>query len=235
MPDKKKPFVILLVLGSPQRSSTAFLQARANEAQLVIACDSGAVACMHAGIRVEVLIGDNDSLNTQALSYVRACKAQEVLHPVDKDKTDLQLALDYIEEYYLPHHQNMELVVSCASGGRPDHACAILGSLLGAQALHPRIEEDDYCCYLMSADWNNQLVFESQLIGHTVSVIAFENPTTITLHGMRWNQTHWDLPPLSDRGISNIVEASDAFLTVHKGSLACYIMRDIQRKTRPMD
>lgn len=228
----KKPFTILLVLGSPQRSSAAFIKEKAAQADVLIACDSGAEVCAEARVKIDVLIGDNDSISPDALAYARGCGAYEQVHPIDKDETDLKLALNYIWSIYAPKHKHIDTVVTCATGGRPDHAFAVFGTLIEAQALHPRIEEDDYSCYIMSHEWDNNIIFEPQLIGHTVSVVGLENPTHITLQGMRWNKDNWAIRPLSDEGISNIVEEVGASLRVHSGSVACFIMREIQHKTR---
>jgi thiamine pyrophosphokinase len=59
-------------------------------ADLVVAADSGYDAAEHLGFRVDVLVGDLDSI-------VAAPIPRHVLverHPVDKDQTDLDLALE---------------------------------------------------------------------------------------------------------------------------------------------
>lgn len=227
-----KPFVILLVLGSPVKPSPAFVASLARNAQAVVVCDSGAELCQRAGIKVDVLIGDNDSITPDALAYVRSCNAQEVLYEIDKDATDLTLALEYVWETYAPKHKHIDLVVTSASGGRPDHAMATFGSLVEAQALHPRIEEEDYSCHILSHEWDDHLVFPPDLIGHTISVIALQYPTKVSLAGMKWNLENHSLRALSDEGVSNIMEEVGASVTVHKGSAAVYIIKEIQKKTR---
>lgn len=62
-------------------------------ARLVIAADGGLRYVSALGLRADVLIGDLDSLTEGALQSARAGGAEIQRHKVEKDETDLELAL----------------------------------------------------------------------------------------------------------------------------------------------
>ncbi len=62
---------------------------------LVIAADGGSRHAHRLGLRVDVLIGDQDSIEPEELARLRAEGTQVITHPRDKEETDLELALVY--------------------------------------------------------------------------------------------------------------------------------------------
>lgn len=229
---KKQPFIILLVLGSPVRPRPEFVAELAKQAKAVVACDSGAELCQAAGIKIDALIGDNDSIHPEALEYVRQCGAEERLYKIDKDATDMTLALKYIWEKYAPKHSHIDLIVTAATGGRPDHTMATFGSLMDAQALHPRVEEEDFSCHFLAHEWDDHLDFPDKYVDHTISIVALRYPTKVTLKGMRWNLDNQSIRMFSDDAISNIMEEKGASITINQGAALVYIIKEIQHKTR---
>lgn len=95
---------------------------------LVVAADSGAAHALAAGRRVDVLVGDLDSLDEATLAEVVAAGAEVRRHPAAKDATDLALALDVALEL------GAEAVTMVGGhGGRLDHLLANV-ALLAADA-----------------------------------------------------------------------------------------------------
>src|SRR5438128_1284712 len=86
---------------------------------LVVAADSGALEAARLGLHVDVVVGDFDSLPPAALAAAVARGATVERHRPDKDKTDLELALDVA----LARGADRVVVVAGA-GGRLDHAIA---------------------------------------------------------------------------------------------------------------
>jgi thiamine pyrophosphokinase len=86
---------------------------------LVIAADSGVDHAHAIGLRVDVAIGDFDSISEDGLARVEAEGARIERHPEAKDETDLELALD--EALRLGA---TEIVVLGVGGGRLDHLLA---------------------------------------------------------------------------------------------------------------
>jgi thiamine pyrophosphokinase len=86
------------------------------EDALVVAADSGAELALAAGRRVDVLVGDLDSVRPETAERVRASGGRVERHPPDKDATDLALALDVA----LAGGAEQVTVIGGA-GGRLDH------------------------------------------------------------------------------------------------------------------
>ncbi|MBT5085466.1 MAG: thiamine diphosphokinase, partial [Actinobacteria bacterium] len=75
----------LVFLGGPAPALTAPLPS----AEFVIAVDRGADHALALGYSVDLLVGDLDSVS--AAGRLAAIEIEQ--HPVDKDETDLELAL----------------------------------------------------------------------------------------------------------------------------------------------
>jgi thiamine pyrophosphokinase len=95
----------------------------------VVAADSGAVHALAAGRRVDVLVGDLDSVPTEVVERVLAEGGRVERFAVDKDRTDLALALDLA----VAQRPALGVTVVGGHGGRLDHLLANL-LLLAAPA-----------------------------------------------------------------------------------------------------
>jgi thiamine pyrophosphokinase len=109
---------------------------RAPSGSLVVAVDGGAKHCLKLGWKIDVLLGDFDSLAPKTISQIkRANPALEVFrYQADKDETDFELALSLIKQR--PPKRLERLEVLGALGGRWDMTIANLttplaGSVLG--------------------------------------------------------------------------------------------------------
>ena len=83
---------------------------------LVLAADSGADLAMAAGLTVDVLVGDLDSVSKKTLDAIFDEGTTIEAHPSDKAATDLELALDAARRRGAD-----EIVVIGGGGGRLDH------------------------------------------------------------------------------------------------------------------
>ena len=81
----------VVVLGGtpPTRAIKQYIPAH----QLVIAADSGLHGAIDLGLRVNVVIGDMDSVDKAVLAAVEANGTTVTQLPRDKDSTDAELAL----------------------------------------------------------------------------------------------------------------------------------------------
>jgi thiamine pyrophosphokinase len=118
--------VLVFAGGDPTPAATvAALPATAT----VVAADSGAVHALAAGRRVDVLVGDLDSVPVDVVDRVRAEGGRVERHPPDKNQTDLALALDVA----VALRPTAGVTVVGGHGGRLDHLLANL-LLLAAPA-----------------------------------------------------------------------------------------------------
>lgn len=219
------PPVALVVAGSPEAPSPALLRRLAQDSRLVVACDSGADACMRARVRVDVLVGDGDSLSPEALAYVRHQGARELDFPMDKDDTDLGLALSWLSQNACD--LGVSRLVACGvTGGRLDHGLGALGVLARTAGLSVRIESQDATAHVLVPGSNPRLDLGTGEQGCTLSVVALLGPALLSEGGMRWNLDHAWLNPLDDLGVSNVVESACASVEVHDGVALVVVERD---------
>ena len=100
---------------------------------LVVAADGGAAAAQALGLRLDVVVGDGDSLGPSRLASLRHEGVEIEAWPTDKDASDLQLAL-----VRALRADPRRLVILGAFGGpRLDHLLANV-ALLGHPALGRR-------------------------------------------------------------------------------------------------
>ena len=84
------PDVLVVCGGGPVRAA---VRGAASGAR-VVAADGGADEALRLGLRVDLVVGDMDSVTPDALVRIEAEGGEIRRHPVDKDAIDLELALD---------------------------------------------------------------------------------------------------------------------------------------------
>ena len=62
--------------------------------ELVIGVDGGTAHCARCGLRPDIIVGDLDSIPPETLAAFTREQVEIIQHPVKKDATDLELALD---------------------------------------------------------------------------------------------------------------------------------------------
>ena len=72
----------------------SWYRALATRADILLAADGGAAFLLAAGVRPEAVVGDFDSLDDVAAAALRAQGVEFVRHPVRKDVTDGELAVE---------------------------------------------------------------------------------------------------------------------------------------------
>lgn len=209
----------LVVCGSPVLVSPELLCHLTGECDHIVAVDRGLDALLGAGLGCDVYVGDADTVSDEGRALVDAAEAFEVeRHNPYKDYTDLALALDSVRRRW----PGVEVVATCATGGRPDMALSVLGLLAGYEDAPVWIVEDKVVARILHVD-------ESWTIegaeGKTFSIIAIAPETVVSEHGLEWELDHSPLGLLADTGIGNIVR-STAKITVHQGTAIAYLLRE---------
>lgn len=220
---------VLVVGGSPEVASPALVARLADMCDAAVAVDRGLDALLTAGRGCDLFCGDADSVSEAGAALVRAAEAGEspasgapAIAEVErynphKDDTDLGLALRAVRERW----GNADLVCTCLSGGKPDHALAVLGRLAvweGPIAL----EEDDFSARILHAGESWQI---EEAEGQRFSFVPLASNANVSEAGMEWNLDHHKAPLLSDLGISNVIRKATATITCHTGALAAWLFR----------
>ncbi|WP_440895246.1 thiamine diphosphokinase [Amphibacillus sp. Q70] len=81
-----------------------------------IGCDRGSLYLLENKLPIHLAIGDFDSVNGEELNQIKAQAVQFALHPIEKDYTDLELALDEALKMDVE-----KIFIFGVTGGRKDH------------------------------------------------------------------------------------------------------------------
>ena len=181
----------------------------------VIAVDSGWEHARAAGTTPDVLVGDMDSIDPAHLADAERLGVEIVRHPVDKDFTDAEIALELAIE-----RGHSEITVVSGGGDRIDH---VLG-FLHAAALHAspgrRIEVVIGRARIAIAPPGSTTECE---VGDEpiVSLVPLGGPAHgVTTRGLRWELNDETLAPLASRGVSNVPLARTFSVSVADGRIA---------------
>ncbi len=102
----------------------------------LVAADGGADAIFAAGLCPEVVVGDMDSIGPRARARVEDDPAIEIRrHPVRKDATDSQLALEYV---LADGDRPREILMFGVFGDRLDHALGLVQFVAGLEEAERR-------------------------------------------------------------------------------------------------
>jgi thiamine pyrophosphokinase len=179
---------------------------------LVIAADSGLDHAVALGRRVDLVVGDLDSVDLDRLASARAAGATVEAHPRDKDQTDLELALDAA----LVRGARTVTVVGGA-GGRLDHFLANLTVLASPRFTGARV--DGWIGAAHVSVVRDEVVLEGRP-GSLLTLVPLGGPAGgIRTDGLRYPLTDEDLDVGTTRGVSNEFVASSARIRVRTGTL----------------
>jgi thiamine pyrophosphokinase len=178
----------------------------------VIDADGGLERAGEHGLEVGVVVGDLDSVSSAALARAEATGTRIVRHPVAKDATDLELALD--EAAALGARR---VLVVASAGGRLDHLTASL-LLLGAER-YATLELD-----ALVGDAVVHVVRGARTLrgdpGDLVTLLPLAGAAEgVRTSGLEYPLAGETLTSGTTRGVSNVFLAGEAHVTVESGVL----------------
>jgi len=200
----------LLVCAVPRPGGAELVAAIAPGFEIVIGVDAGAAVCLQAGVTPTMLVGDFDSITTDVLDKAVGLGVPVRSYPVDKDKTDIDLAIAEARALGATH-----VSVTAATTERLDHTLGVIAALAGARDLTPRLIEPDLMGWVLSPEGLRELGLRGP--GATVSVMPFTPVARISARGVRWPLHSADISYTSTVGISNVVGAGDAHISIEAG------------------
>lgn len=173
---------------------------------IVVAADSGYDHAVAAGLDVDLLIGDLDSISSEGLAHATDHGVRIERHEREKDLTDLELATQAALALGAT-----SIEIHGGEGGRIAH---LLGVALG---MATDIAGD------LPLSWHTRtgvvrvvspsgtLTLDGS-VGTQVSIIPIGDVTGVATTGLRWSLDGDDLPSGTSRGLSN--EITDPHPTV---------------------
>jgi thiamine pyrophosphokinase len=190
---------------------------------VVIAADGGANWCRAWQWPVSVVVGDMDSIREDVAAALRGHGVPFHAYPIEKDETDLEIALGYALE-----HAASEIVVAGALGARIDHTLGNL-TLLALPALRRTetcIVDDAQTIWLV----RDRLTVHGRP-GDTLSLIPFGGDASgVSLSGVYWPLDGAGMPFGPSLGISNRMTADRAEVEIESGSLLVVHTRTSEEK-----
>ncbi|MBP3361458.1 MAG: thiamine diphosphokinase [Clostridia bacterium] len=180
----------------------------------VICADSGFDSALKYGIHTNLLVGDMDSLKTDA-----GCMKDKIVFPVRKDYTDSEIAV----KHALSMHPD-EIILLGAVGTRLDHS---VGNIFLLKQIHDA--GADGCI----ADRHNRVYYYKDSFeirdrcGATVSLIPLSSAIEgITTYGLDYSLSSETLYFGATRGLSNKVTEGIAGYTSKRGEGLLIIASD---------
>lgn len=188
------------------------LHAVFDAADLIIAADGGGNALADAGIVPHLVVGDLDSLDPRLVPIWSAAGTLVQQFPPDKDETDLELAL-----LAAVARGATRIDLLGVLGGRWDQGLANVALLALPELASCQVR-------LLASDQEAFLVRDHAAIpgqiGDTVSLLPLGGPVHgITTHGLQYPLTDATLYFERSRGVSNVIIAQPAHVTIRSGYL----------------
>lgn len=183
---------------------------------IVVAADGGLDLALEAGLTPAMLVGDLDSITAEGLAWAEE-HAEIRRHPVDKDTTDTELALE------AALNLGAGRITLVGGGDRLDHTVAALGAL-GAPSMagldHLDAWWGEQHLEVLHAPRSREL---EVMPGSTISLTALHGPCRgVSVSGTRWLLDDADLAAGSGHGVSNVAEHGSVSVSVSSGVLTVF-------------
>ena len=206
MEDAKPESALIIAGGEPVGSE---LLTRLDVPVWVVAADSGLDQAYELGIEPDLVVGDMDSVTAAALERASAAGVVIERHPIDKDATDLELAIAAAARAGFSR-----ATIIGGTGGRMAHTLANAMILLGDRPV--ALEWLTGQAVIVPLRAGDHRVFQKS-DGAVLSVIAVGGTAFCTATGLRWPLDGIALQAGSTRGVSNEIVAEEAQVAVAGG------------------
>lgn len=204
----------LVVGAAPAPGADDFYRTLLAEAAHVVAADAAGEWCVGLGRVPDVVVGDFDSAASGARERLVTAGAEIVEYPADKDRTDLELAVDLARECF-----DAPVRLTAAFTSRLDHTLGALGALLrgGADAT---AREPDWTAWVCPPGATLHLATSP---GTLVSLLAPAGAHGVGIAGVRWPLHDATLPMLSGLGVSNVALCDEVTASTGEGALIVFM------------
>lgn len=193
---------------------------------LVIAADGGAASLDRLGRRPDVLVGDLDSTDAALVERLAAAGTRVERHPVDKEASDTELALDAA----LAAGASEVVLLGASGGDRVDHGLANLLLLASATLAGRGIRLVQGGTTVRVVRGGERLVLDAG-IGDVVTLLPIGGDASgVTTAGLRWGLDGATLHLGRSRGLSNEVVSATPSVSLELGALLV-VERSVRRSS----
>ncbi len=184
------------------------------ESAITVVADSGAVHAVAAGCSIDIAVGDFDSIPPGLLTELEHSGVRLERHPVSKDATDLELAIDVAIREGATH-----ITVVGGHGGRVDQSLAnafVIASPVYAHiSMHAVID-----AAMVSVVHGGGSVTISGRLGDVVTILPLHGDARgVRTEGLEYPLGGETLPSGTTRGVSNVLSASRATVALDEGTV----------------
>lgn len=217
--DSSKNQDYLIVAGGKQPDRQLLTKLAQN--RTIYCADKGISYCRQANIISHYLFGDNDSALTGDWLWAKENNVKIKHYPIDKNKTDLQIALEYI----LQKGNCRNLVVTGIWGGRFDHTYSGIFTLatFSKQMNCPVILTDqDETMLIVNEKQITSIDFQKK--PNMISLLPLEKQVVVTLKGAKWELENTILTQDDPYAISNTLKENSTIvdISVFAGQVGFY-------------
>ena len=180
------------------------------DAEYVIAADSGLDLANALGVRVDLVVGDLDSVSPSALAAAREAGIEIDEYPPTKDSTDLELSLAAAVR-----HGAGRIVIVGGGGGRIDHLLATAMLLASPAWADVDVEWLVGSAHILAI--RTEATFEGKR-GDLLTLLAVGEPADgVTTRGLQFALVDDVLLASSTRGVSNVFVDDTALVRLNNG------------------
>jgi thiamine pyrophosphokinase len=213
--DRGRPLAVVFLDG--EYGDPAWYRVLAARADILLAADGGAAFLAREGLVPQAVVGDFDSLDEGVAGALAELGVEFVRHPVRKDVTDGELAVDEAVR------RGAGGVLLAGATGALDHTLGHLAILrrLAARGIAARIVAPDLSVTVLVAPAEVVLAAPT---GVRVSLVASGLSATVTLEGLDYPLDRGTLPNDTCLGLGNRVKAGgEARIVVHEGAVVALV------------
>lgn len=196
------------------RPATELLLDLDTDGVIVIAADSGAVHAHAAELTIDIAVGDFDSIPQELLQELEQSGVRIERHPVAKDATDLELAID------VAIREGAEVItVVGGHGGRVDqsfaNAFAIASPAYAHISMHAVLDSAK-----VSVVHGGGAVSITGAPGDVVTILPLHGDAVgVTTQGLEYPLVAETLPAGTTRGVSNVLLGAHAAVSIDQGTV----------------
>jgi thiamine pyrophosphokinase len=213
--EARSAFALIIAGGEPVDGA---VPARLGEPAWVVAADSGLDQAYRLGISPDLVIGDMDSVTAEALRRATADGTPIERHPVDKDATDLELAIAAAIRAGFSR-----ATIIGGTGGRMAHTLANALLLIDDRSITLEWWTNGSIVTALHTGESRRYLRDD---GRLLSVIPVGGRARCESTGLRWPLGSVSLRTGSTRGVSNEIVADEAIVLVAGGQVLTIQERD---------
>jgi len=199
-------------IAAPHRWTADAVRALRRDCDLCLAADGAWAKARSAGVAVDAVVGDLDSLSPAERADLDRSSTRVVAYPQAKDWTDLELAIDHALR-----HAPARMVIYGALGGRIDHTITNLHLLERGLAAGVPIEIVSPTDTVRLID--RDLALAAARVGDPVSLVPITEWAQVRTQGLEYELHDERLFRGASRGVSNVVRELPVRVFVAEGRL----------------